>query len=114
MDTHRNLKGIGALGDYESVLPFQAIGLDTVVVSHDADEHEIRSALQRFRTVGVAILFVTEQVYEVHRELLDEVNDTEDISLVPVPGIGGSMGLGMQAVRKCVERAVGMDIFSVQ
>ncbi|MCX7827875.1 MAG: hypothetical protein N2315_01530 [Thermanaerothrix sp.] len=114
MDTHRNLKGIGALGDYESVLPFQAIGLDAVVVSPDADDEEVRNAVHRFRTGGFAILFVTERVYASHREFLDEINDTEDLTVVPIPGIGGSMGLGMQSVRKCVERAVGMDIFAVQ
>lgn len=102
------------MGDYESVLPFQAIGLDTVVVSSEDGDDEVLNAIRKFRTGNYAILFVTEAIYAKFRDVLDEVNDAEDLTVVPMPGIGGSMGLGMQSIRKCVERAVGMDIFAVQ
>ena len=31
-------------------------------------------------------------------------------AIIPVPGRNGSLGIGMQDVRKSVERAVGADI----
>ena len=44
----------------------------------------------------------------------DELNDEYDTSFIPIPGLKGSMGVGLESIRSGVERAVGMDIFAVK
>ncbi|HBG14640.1 MAG TPA: V-type ATP synthase subunit F, partial [Synergistaceae bacterium] len=36
------------------------------------------------------------------------------MSIIPIPGIKGSNGIGIKSIRDSVERAVGMDIFAVK
>ncbi|NLO39192.1 MAG: V-type ATP synthase subunit F, partial [Ruminiclostridium sp.] len=31
-------------------------------------------------------------------------------AVIPIPGIQGSLGIGMLGVKRCVEKAVGADI----
>ncbi|MCF0247416.1 MAG: V-type ATP synthase subunit F, partial [Synergistes sp.] len=38
-------------------------------------------------------------------------NEFTDLSVIPVPNQKGSMGTGLDSIRRSVERAVGMDIF---
>ena len=33
-------------------------------------------------------------------------------SIVPIPGVSGNTGIGMENLKKCVEKAVGSDIIS--
>ena len=114
MDTHSSSVRVAALGDYESVLPFQAIGVETVVVEADATEETVRAALLRVRREQVGILFLTEDLFARHRDVVDELNEQTSMTIIPIPDQSGTVGIGMESVRKCVEKAVGMDIFAVQ
>ena len=58
-----------------------------------------------------AALFLEEPLYAEFRETVDEINEYSDISIIPVPNQTGSMDVGLQSIRRNVERAVGMDIF---
>ena len=113
MDTRSSSIRVAALGDYESVLPFQAIGVETVVVEADSFE-AVKAALLRLQREQVGILFLTEQLFSEHRDLVDELNEQTSLSIIPIPNQAGSAGIGLESVRTCVERAGGMDIFAVQ
>lgn len=104
---------MAAIGSYESTLPFKAIGLDVVVVS-DENRASIGLILNKFAMSGYAALFLEEAVYAEFREAVDEVCESNDISIIPVPNQSGSMGVGLASIRRNVERAVGMDIFGVK
>ena len=101
---------MAAVGSYESILPFKAIGMDVVVFSGESEE-ELGQALNKFARSGCAVLFLEEELFVKYRSVVDEVNEHNDISVIPVPSQKGSMGAGLDAVRRNVERAVGMDIF---
>lgn len=104
---------MAAMGSYESTLPFKAIGLDVVVVT-DENRASTGLTLNKFAMLGYAALFLEESLYAEFRELVDEVSESTDISIIPVPNQSGSMGVGLASIRRNVERAVGMDIFGVK
>lgn len=104
---------MAAIGSYESTLPFKAIGLDVVVVD-DENRTSVSVILNKFAISGYAAVFIEESVYVDFREELDEVSESSDISIIPVPNQSGSMGAGLASIRRNVERAVGMDIFGVK
>ena len=106
MSAHKQRAPMAAVGSYESILPFKAIGLDVVVVTE-----ENRAAVPQTLSKFSAALFLEEPLYAEFRETVDEINEYSDISIIPVPNQTGSMDVGLQSIRRNVERAVGMDIF---
>ena len=104
---------MAAIGSYDSVLPFQAIGIETVVIGTE-NRSTIPQLISKFSRDEYAILFMEESLYIEFREDAEAINETEAISIIPIPNQAGSLGTGVQSIRKNTERAVGMDIFNVQ
>lgn len=98
---------IGVIGDRESVLGFKAVGLS--VFPCDEPE-EARRLLKEIGKQDFAIIYVTEQLYQQISDEADRYIDSRLPAIIPIPGREGSLGIGMQNVRKAVERAVGADI----
>jgi V/A-type H+-transporting ATPase subunit F len=110
-----NLK-MAAVGDYESILPFQAVGIDPFVAESngESDNQDIQTLLRRLLREKYAVVFLVDSLFKVHQGFIRELNENYPISIIPVPGVHGSTGIGVEAIRESVERAVGMDIFSVE
>ncbi len=98
---------IGVIGDRESVLGFQAVGLD---VFPAGDAEEAKKTLKRLAKEDFAIIYITEQFYQYMMEEVEEYTDSRLPAVIPIPGKDGSLGIGMTSVKKSVERAVGADI----
>jgi V/A-type H+-transporting ATPase subunit F len=110
-----NLK-MAAVGDYESILPFQAVGIDPFVAERngESDDQDIQTLLRRLMREKYAVVFLVDSLFKGHQGFIRELNENYPISIIPVPGVRGSTGIGVEAIRESVERAVGMDIFSVE
>lgn len=98
---------IGVIGDRESVLDFQAVGLD---VFPAGDAEEAKKTLKRLAKEDFAIIYITEQFYQYMMKEVEEYTDSRLPAVIPIPGKDGSLGIGMTSVKKSVERAVGADI----
>ena len=101
------MRKIGIIGGRDSVLGFLAIGFDARAVS---DVEEARKALHALAKEDAAVIFVTEE-YSV--ELAEDIAKYKDVptpAVVVIPGVGGSKGLGMAALKAAGERAIGADI----
>ena len=98
---------IGVIGDKESVLGFQAVGLD---VFPAGDAEEAKKTLKRLAKEDFAIIYITEQFYQYMMKEVEEYTDSRLPAVIPIPGKDGSLGIGMTSVKKSVERAVGVDI----
>lgn len=98
---------IAVLGDRESVLGFQALGLD-VFPAETVDE--ARRTLHRLARESYAIVYLTEQLAQYMDEELARYKDELTPAVILIPGKEGSLGIGMANVKKSVERAVGADI----
>ena len=57
-----------------------------------------------------AIIYITEGASLKAKESLAKYKDMELPAIIVIPGIGGSMGLGMNEVRESAKRAIGADI----
>ncbi len=109
MSSEGNKLMMAAVGDFESVLPFQAVG-----VTPFTPEGDLRELLLKLSREKYAVVFLVDDLYAQNRESIEEINETHKISIIPVPGIKGTTGIGIKTIRDSVERAVGMDIFSVK
>lgn len=98
---------IGVIGDRESILGFKAVGLEVFPCdSHD----EGAKVLKKLAEEGFAIIYVTEQLYKDMLQQVGEYRDNRLPAVIPIPSKDGSLGIGMEGVKKSVERAVGADI----
>lgn len=113
MATSNQGSPMAAVGSYDSILPFKAIGLDVVEIT-DENRDSIGEIMNRFAIKGYAALFVEEALFSKYHQAVDEVNESTDMCIIPVPNQSGSMGVGLSSIRRNVERAVGMDIFGVK
>lgn len=104
---------MAAVGSYDSILPFKAIGLDVVEITEE-NRNSLGQIMNRFARKGYAALFIEEALFSANQQAVDEVNESTDMCIIPVPNQSGSMGVGLSSIRRNVERAVGMDIFGVK
>ena len=72
---------VGIIGDKDSIMGFLALGID---IFPAYTPEEIKKTIHSLAEKEYAIIFI--------------------------PGIGGSMGLGMNEVRESAKRAIGADI----
>lgn len=98
---------IAIIGDKASVMGFKVLGFEAVAVS---DAAAARQALHRLVREGYAIIYVAESTAV---DILDAINDYADRrspAIVLIPGSQGSLGVGMEKMRRAAEKAVGVDI----
>lgn len=98
---------IAIIGEKASVMGFKVLGFETAAVS---DAAEARTALQQLVQQHYAIIYITESIAA---DILDTINGYADRSLpaiVLIPGSQGSLGIGMEKMRRAAEKAVGVDI----
>ena len=98
---------IGVIGDKDSILGFKAVGFDVYPITRS---EEARALLHQLAADNYAVLYITEQIAKEIVEDIDKYKDEMFPAIIPIPGNQGSLGIGMQGVKKSVERAVGADI----
>ncbi len=98
---------VAVLGDKDSVMGFTALGIDVFPV-YEADE--IKKTIHKLVEEGYAIIYITEQCSLQGKDAIDRYKDNELPAIIVIPGITGSMGLGMNEVRESAKRAIGADV----
>lgn len=98
---------IGVIGDKDSVLGFKAIGLSVFPVTQPSEAEKI---LKELIEGQYAVIYITEQIAKDIVSTIDLYKERKLPAIIPIPGNQGSLGIGMQGVKKSVERAVGADI----
>ncbi len=98
---------VAVLGDRDSIYGFAALGLDTYPVE---EKEEAARLLKTLAEGTYAVIYITESLQaqletEIERYIVDYLP-----AIIPIPGVSGNTGKGMQYVKKSVERAVGSDI----
>jgi V/A-type H+-transporting ATPase subunit F len=100
---------IGVIGDKDSVLCFKAFGMDVYPVSeHQAEEN--RKIIDGMARSDYGIIFITEQVAQHVPETIDRYNKEMTPAIILIPSNAGSLGVGLERIRKNVEKAVGINI----
>lgn len=98
---------VGVVGDKDSVMGFLALGID-IFPAYDSDE--IKKTINHLVESNYAIIYITEQASLLAKDSIAKYKDSKLPAIIVIPGIGGSMGLGMNEVRESAKRAIGADI----
>lgn len=98
---------LGAVGEKDAVLAFRAIGMRAVPA---ATAQEAAQAIHRLRQEGVRVIFITESAAQLVQEVLERYQSDSMLSIIPVPGAGGSLGFGQAQLRANIIKAIGADI----
>lgn len=98
---------IAVLGDRDSVMLWRALGIETVFADKPAD---IEKGIHRLARDGYKILYITEQAARLASEAIDRYKTETYPAIILIPNREGTLGLGMQAIRDNIEKAIGADI----
>lgn len=98
---------IAVVGDWESVMGFRALGLDTYPVN--APE-AAREKIHELAKTDCAVIYLTEQLAAKLPDVLDRYKDGLRPAIILIPGRAGSLGIGKESIQRAIERAVGADI----
>ncbi len=97
------------IGDRTSVLGFQALGFEAYPVS---EPKEARDLWPDIMAKDYTIIMVTEEVYHEIEDLACECGNQFTPAVLIIPPAKGGEGLGFERIKKIVEKAIGIDIFS--
>lgn len=101
---------VAVLGDRESIVGFEALGLEIFPIT---DAVEAERIIHKLSSDGnYAVLFITEALAAQVPETLQKYRSRPLPAIIQIPGVRGNTGNGMKEVRRSVEKAVGSDILS--
>ena len=98
---------IAAIGDWESVMGFRALGLDTYPV---ANAEEAREKVRELAKSDCAVIYLTETLAKDMGDVISRYKDELRPAIILIPGREGSLGIGRNNIQRAIERAVGADI----
>ena len=98
---------IGVIGDKDSIMGFKAVGISVFPVSTPEKAQEV---LEKIADDEYAIIYITEQMATNIVSTIEQYSERRFPAIIPIPSNAGSLGIGLQGIKKSVERAVGADI----
>ena len=98
---------IAVVGDWQSVMGFRALGLDTYPVTAPEEAREI---IHRLAKEDCAVIYLTEQLAAKLGDVIARYKDELRPAIILIPGREGSLGIGKDNIQRAIERAVGADI----
>ena len=98
---------IAVIGDWESVMGFRALGLDTYPVT---SPEEAREKIRELAKTDCAVIYLTEQLAKDLEDVINHYKDDLSPAIILIPGREGSLGIGKNNIQLSIERAVGADI----
>lgn len=99
---------IAVIGDRESVLVFRVMG---VFVCTPDDKEDARRMVDKLAREGYGVIFITEQIAVDIPETIMRYRNEFKPTVILIPNQQGSLGIGMNDIKKNVEKAVGRNIF---
>ena len=99
---------IGVIGDRLSIEGFAALNIDVFPATREA---EIKHCINQLAKSDYAVIFITEQAASLAEETISKYQTQPFPAIIPIPGNRRTLGMGMENIRKNVEKAVGKDIF---
>lgn len=98
---------IAVLGDRDSIYGFASVGLEIFPID---EPHEALRLLRNLAENDYAIVYMPEALYSALGSDLDTYRERPMPAIIAIPGVSGNTGIGIEQVKKSVERAVGSDI----
>ncbi len=100
---------IAAIGDRDSITGFASVGLSIFCTDEPLEAKKI---IKNLADNQYAVIYITERLLQKIPEEYEKYKEVPVPAIIPIPGITGNTGFGLQNVGKFVERAVGSDIIN--
>ncbi|MBR0208767.1 MAG: V-type ATP synthase subunit F [Oscillospiraceae bacterium] len=100
---------IAVIGGRETVMGFKALGLEAFSVENAAEALGVLKKLTR-ESQDYAIIYIEENLALALEHEISRYKDSPTPAIILIPGREGSLGLGQNALKAAVERAVGTNI----
>ena len=101
---------IAVIGGRDTFMGFKALGLDTFPAESPSEAGKLLRQLTRESEEEYAIIYIEENFAAQLQSEIAKFKDSPSPAIILIPGREGSIGLGQQALRDAVERAVGTNI----
>lgn len=98
---------IAVIGDWESVMGFRALGLDTYPVTNVT---EAKEKVRELAKTECAVIYLTETLAKDMQDVIARYKDDLRPAIILIPGREGALGIGKDNIQRAIERAVGADI----
>ena len=98
---------VGVIGEKDAVMGFIALGFSVFPVENKEQAADI---LEDLAANQYAVIYITEQTAVNIENEINQYRERRFPAIIPIPGVQGSLGIGMRGVKRCVEKAVGADI----
>jgi len=100
---------IALVGDRDSIIGFQLLGVSIFSVTNKEKEEAI-NILNELIKEKYAVVFITEEIASLIPEKIEELQKKYLISITIIPNKLERNNLGIKILRKNVEKAIGTDI----
>jgi len=101
---------IAAIGDWSTVFPLKAIGIEVHSLSEDEDPAKLLRHLANSKEFG--IIFVQENLLDRIHPVMQEFSDRDLPAIILIPSVAGSEKLGISIIRDTMKKAAGRDILA--
>lgn len=101
---------IGIIGNKDEIKGFMSIGIDAFPVIED--EKEIKKTLDKLVDSNYAIIYITEKMSILVEKHILKFKERQVPAIITIPGSSGSMNLGMNKIRECAKKAIGIDVLN--
>ena len=98
---------IAVIGDKDSILGFKTIGVDTFSVTNS---EAALKALKQLVSDNYGVIFITEELARELEDIITDLNKRYLPAVVLIPNSKGALGIGIEQIKKNVEKAIGADI----
>lgn len=98
---------IAVVGDWNSIMGFRALGLETYPT---ADVEEAKDVVRTLAKEECAVIYLTEQLAKDMMPTIQRYKDALRPAIILIPGQEGSLGIGQRSMESAVKRAIGTDI----
>ena len=98
---------VGVIGEKDAVMGFIALGFSVFPVENKEQAADI---LEDLAANQYAVIYITEKTAVNIENEINQYRERRFPAIIPIPGVQGSLGIGMRGVKRCVEKAVGADI----
>lgn len=106
---------LAVIGDKDSVLPFNILGLDTFFINSfdtiDEKKIKIKKIIEYLVAKKYGIIYITEELAKDSMDIINryKANVTPVITLIP--NNLGSQNIGLKDIDGNIEKAIGTNIF---
>ena len=98
---------IAVVGDWNSIMGFRALGLETYPT---ADVEEAKEVVRTLAKEECAVIYLTEQLAKDMMPTIQRYKDALRPAIILIPGQEGSLGIGQRSMEGAVKRAIGTDL----